>query len=441
MKKRWIGAMVLVLVGAGLYFSLPLITPHRTLPPPAEVTELDSSEFFIPEPTVVYGFVVDSLEVVEDYIRPNQSLAHLLLPFNISTAVVHEIAQISREVFDVRKIAANKKYVVLCERDSLRTPLAMIYESNALEYIVFHFKDSLAVQRVERELEVVEKEVAGTIELSLSVSMAQLGISPQLTNDFVDVFGWQIDFLRLQKGDKFKVIFEEKQVEGKPVGLGKIKAIYFEHFGNTYYAIPFDQGNGMDYFDADGKNLRKAFLRYPIQFTRISSRYSGARFHPVQKVWKPHLGTDFAAPKGTPIRTVGDGIVLEASYSSGNGNYVKVRHNATYTTQYLHMSKIESGIKPGQKVKQGQVIGYVGSTGLATGDHLCFRFWKNGVQVDALKVELPPAEPLREEYKASFEEKKRQLLTRLSAIKLPDEKNNQMATSENLEATYTPTGQ
>ncbi|MDH4058998.1 MAG: peptidoglycan DD-metalloendopeptidase family protein, partial [Cyclobacteriaceae bacterium] len=227
---------------------------------------------------------------------------------------------------------------------------------------------------------------------------------------------WQVDFQRLQEGDQFKLIYEEMQVEGNPVGIQQINGIYFSHFGNGYFAIPFDQGNGLDYFDEEGNSLRKALLKYPIEFTRISSRYSGRRFHPVQKRYKPHLGTDFAAPQGTPIRSVGDGVVLEATYKSNNGNYVKIRHNSTYATQYLHMSKIASGIKPGVRVRQGQWIGNVGSTGLATGPHVCYRFWKNGVQVDALRVELPPSEPIANSYKVQYDLKKEEVIKQLEAI-------------------------
>ena len=253
--------------------------------------------------------------------------------------------------------------------------------------------------------------------------MDELGVTPQLTNDFVDVFAWQIDFFRLQKGDRFKVIYEEKLVEGQPIGIGDIKAVYFNHFGNDYYGMRYDQGNGPDYFDEEGKSLRKALLKYPLKFTRISSRYSGSRFHPVQKRWKAHRGTDFAAPRGTPIRSVGDGIVVEAKYGKYNGNYVKVRHNSTYSTQYLHMSKIAAGMKPGVKVRQGQTIGYVGSTGLATGAHLCYRFWKNGVQVDALKVDLPSAEPIESEKLLAYNQIKRIYMERLNAISfdVPDD--------------------
>ncbi|HZI25990.1 MAG TPA: peptidoglycan DD-metalloendopeptidase family protein, partial [Chryseolinea sp.] len=203
------------------------------------------------------------------------------------------------------------------------------------------------------------------------------------------------------------------------VGIKQINGIYFEHFSHPYYAFPFDQGEGLDYFDEEGKSLRKALLKYPIEFTRISSRYTMKRFHPVQKRWKAHLGTDFAAPKVTPIRAVGDGLVEEAQYRSNNGNYVKIRHNGTYTTQYLHMSGIASGVRAGTRVRQGQTIGYVGSTGLATGNHLCYRFWKNGVQVDALKAELPPSQPVKKEYLESFESVKTELTKKLELIPFP----------------------
>jgi murein DD-endopeptidase MepM/ murein hydrolase activator NlpD len=204
------------------------------------------------------------------------------------------------------------------------------------------------------------------------------------------------------------------------VGLGKIKGAFFEHYGNPYYAINYEQKSGIEYFDPDGKSLRKALLKYPVEFTRISSRYTGRRFHPVQKRYKAHLGTDFAAPTGTPIRSVGDGIILEARYGKYNGNYVKVKHNGIYSTQYLHMSKIARGIKPGTKVKQGQVIGYVGSTGLARGSHLCFRFWKNGVQVDALKVDLPASEPISDENKEEYDALKAGVIQQLDGISYPD---------------------
>ncbi len=325
-----------------------------------------------------------------------------------------------KKTFDFRKIAASKKYTLISQIDSAKTAIAFVYEPNPVDYIVLHLKDSLVVESHKREIKTEDRTVTGTITSSLYETIDALNISPELTNKFVDVFGWQVDFQHLQKGDRFKLIYEENSVEGQSIGIGKILGIYFEHFNNGYYAFPFDQGDGIDYFDEEGNSLRKALLKYPIEFTRISSRYSLSRFHPVVKVFRAHLGTDFAASTGTPIRTVGDGIVVEAQYATNNGNYVKIRHNGTYTTGYLHMSKIASGIFAGAHVKQGQTIGYVGSTGLATGPHLCYRFWKNNVQVDALRVELPPSKPVAKKYVTEFEEVKKELILRLRLLPFND---------------------
>jgi murein DD-endopeptidase MepM/ murein hydrolase activator NlpD len=379
----------------------------------------DSVVNFIATPTLLYGFEIDSMIVIQGRIKRNQNLSEILINYNISNRKIHELVINSKPVFDVRKIVSNRKYTMICYPDSLKTAKAMIYEPSATEYIVFDLDDSVTVKKMEKEVVLLEKRLAGVIERSLAVSIKELGESPQLTNDLVDVLAWQIDFFRLQKGDKFKVIFEERQVDGEAIGVGNIKGVYMEHFGNDYYAYYFDQGSGIDYFDDEGHSLRKALLKYPLDFTRISSRYSGNRFHPVQKRWKAHRGTDFAAPKGTPIRSVGDGIVINAEYGVNNGNFVKIKHNSTYTTQYLHMSKIASGIKRGVKVKQDQTIGYVGSTGLARGNHLCYRFWKNGVQIDALKVKLPPSEPIHEKNKVSFEAVSKELKSELDSIEYP----------------------
>ena len=230
-----------------------------------------------------------------------------------------------------------------------------------------------------------------------------------------------MDFGALQKGDKFKVVYEEKLIDGAVVGVSDIKLAYFEHKGEQFHAIPFEQNGQLNFFDQEGNSLKKAFLRDPLKYTRISSRYNLKRFHPVQKRYKAHLGTDYAAATGTEIRSVGDGVVTEAKYTSANGNYVKIKHNGTYTTQYLHMSKIAKGMKPGQRIKQGQVIGYVGSTGLATGPHLCFRFWKNGKQEDWLREKIPPSEPISSANLVAFNTKKTESLQLLAAISLPGE--------------------
>lgn len=368
------------------------------------------------KPIVLFGMVVNDLHITEDVVKKNQRFTDLLDKHFIHPDVLRDLNLLPRKTFDFRKISAGKKYTLVTAHDSLQTAKALIYEPNPIDYVVFHFQDSLLVEVCQREVTTLEKTVTGEIESSLSQTIDALGISHELTNKFVDIYAWQVDFQRLQKGDKFKLIYNENLVEDKPISIGDILAIYFEHSGNGYYAFPFDQGEGMDYFDEEGKSLRKALLKYPIEFTRISSRYNLNRFHPVAKVFRAHLGTDFAAPTGTPIRSVGDGVIEEAQYKTNNGNYVKVRHNGTYTTAYLHMSKIGAGITPGTRVRQGQTIGYVGSTGLATGPHVCYRFWRNGVQVDALRVELPPSQPIKPENTAEFEKVKEELIHRLDQI-------------------------
>ena len=374
------------------------------------------------QPLVVYGMQANGLRIIEDEVKRNQRFFDLFDSVYVAPSVFQQLNSLPRPIFDFRKVGAKKKYTLLYENDSLKTARALIYEPNNIDYVVFYLKDSLQVEICQREVITVEKTLSGRIEYSLSETIEEMNISHDLTNKFVDIFGWQVDFQRLQKGDQFKLIYEENLVDGKPISVGKILGIYFEHFEKGYYAFPFDQGEGMDYFDAEGYSLRKALLKYPIEFTRISSRYNLNRFHPVAKVFRAHLGTDFAAPTGTPIRSVGEGTVEEAKYTSSNGNYVKIRHNATYTTGYLHMSKIASGISAGTRVKQGQTIGFVGSTGLATGPHLCYRFWRNGAQIDALRIELPPSQPIKDDQCELFQKARKTFSNRLNSIPFPEAK-------------------
>ncbi|HEY9046188.1 MAG TPA: peptidoglycan DD-metalloendopeptidase family protein [Ohtaekwangia sp.] len=424
MQKRWLSFLGIAVMVVAVVFINRYYLP--TLDQQASVDSLDFN-IKIKEPSVLYGMVVDDFLVIEDKIKRNERLGDILEEYNVPAKLIHQVSQLSRNIFDVRKIVPNKKYTLICGQDSLKTAKALVYEPNPVDYIVFRFDDSLSVDVCKRDVITIEKSIAGEIRSNLSETIEELGISHELTNKFVDIFGWQVDFQRLQKGDKFKLIYEESQVEGVTVSINEIKAIYFEHFGSPYYAFPFDQGEGANYYDQEGKSLRKALLKYPIEFTRISSRYTMNRFHPVQKRWKAHLGTDFAAPTGTPIRSVGDGTVEEAQYKSNNGNYVKIRHNGTYTTQYLHMSRIADGVRAGTRVRQGQTIGYVGSTGLATGPHLCYRFWKNGVQVDALKIDLPPSEPVQKQFRDAFDKVKADLTKKLDGIPFPEQRQEPIA--------------
>ncbi|UXP33692.1 peptidoglycan DD-metalloendopeptidase family protein [Reichenbachiella agarivorans] len=371
-------------------------------------------------PNFYYGIVVDSLQVFEGEIQRNGTLADILAPFNVPYEKINLAAKNSKAIFDVRKFVVRKPYSILYQGDSLnKSATHFIYRPNAIDYVVFDFRDSVSVYKGVREIRLVERELAGEIQTSLYVDMLNQGGDVDLVNNLVDVFGWQVDFFGIQKGDNYKIIYDEQYVDDEYIGSGKIKAAYFNHINQPYYGVHFDQGDGQDYFSKDGNSLRREFLKAPLTFTRISSRYTGRRYHPVQKRFKAHLGTDYAAPRGTPIFAASDGVITEARYKSNNGNYVKINHNGNIATQYLHMSKIATGMKPGVKVKRGQTIGYVGSTGLATGPHLCYRFWKNGVQVDALKVELPPSEPIMAEYRSAFDSLSSLYISRLNQINLP----------------------
>jgi murein DD-endopeptidase MepM/ murein hydrolase activator NlpD len=384
-----------------LFISLLLFQCKDKEQPITEVVEIDSVEVYVPE--LYYDVVVDSLEIYEGRIKRNQFLADMLEPFNVSNQTIHNLAIQSKKVFDVRKLVRGKNYAILHQTDSLKTATHFIYKPDAISYVVYEFGDSISIYKKEKPIKLVEKTLVSTIESSLYETMMDAGATPELVDKMVDIFAWKVDFFGIQEGDNFKLIYEEKYVDSTAVGINSIKGAYFQHLGDDHYAVSFDQGKGVDYFEPSGKSLRRNLLKAPLSFTRISSRYSGRRFHPVQKRYKAHRGTDYAAPSGTPIRTVGDGVVLEARYHKYNGNFVKIKHNDNISTQYLHMSKIKTGIRKGVRVKQGQTIGFVGQTGLARGSHLCYRFWKNGVQVDALKVDLPPAEPIEEVFKQDFD--------------------------------------
>ena len=377
------------------------------------------------EEKILYGIKVNEHDVIEGVVGKNETLSTILAPFNVPYQIIDELAKKSRDIFDVKKIAFNKKFTVLTPKDSSQAQF-FIYEPNPLEYVVFKL-DELEVYKEEKPVEFRPMEIGGVISSNLYQNMTELGITPDLIDQFADLYGWVVDFQRLQKGDKFKVVYKEKVVEDQVVGITDIEVAYFEHMGEPFHAIPFEQNGELSFFDQNGNSFKKAFLRDPLKYTRISSRYNLNRFHPVQKRYKPHLGTDYAAPTGTEIRTVGDGTVVEARYTSANGNFVKIKHNGTYTTQYLHMSKIASGMKPGARVKQGQVIGYVGSTGLATGPHLCFRFWKNGQQVDWLKEKIPPSDPILPQNKTAFDQVKAEKLKQLARIEIKDQSGRLLA--------------
>ncbi len=365
----------------------------------------------------LYGFSVDSFTVVQDKVKPNQFFSDILYPRHIDYGVIDALVSQVKPIWDIRSMRAGKPYTVFMSKDSVPKAQILVYERNKVDYVVFDMRDSAKVSFHKKQNCIVEKQANGIINSSLYLSMTKQGLNPALANELAEIYAWTIDFYRIQKGDKFKVVYNEIEVEGEAVDIKDIKSAVFEHNGVEFFAIYFEQNGQGDYFDEKSRGLKKAFLKAPVKFSRISSKYTMKRYHPVQKRWKAHLGTDYAAPRGTPIMSTANGKIIQAGYSKYNGNYVKVKHNGTYTTQYLHMNKIKKGIRKGVSVRQGDVIGYVGSTGLATGPHVCYRFWKNGKQVDALKQKLPQSEPISKKDREKYNVVKEQAVANLNAIK------------------------
>lgn len=377
-----------------------------------------------PKPVIAYGFNLDDYTVINDTIKNGESFGVIMDRHHVMYPKINEIATKIKDTFDVRRVRTGRAYTILASKDSLQQAKVFIYKHNKVEATVIDFKDSLvSAYKYRKPIKIVEKEIAGEIYSNLSTTMDSLGLRPTLTNRVADIYAWTLDFYRLQKGDKFKLIFEERYINDTTlVGYGKIKAAVFNHGSEDLYAYRFVGDtikNIPEYYDQDGNMLRRAFLKSPIKFQyRVSSRYNLRRRIKLygNKV-RPHKGTDFAARYGTEIMTTASGTVVESARRGGNGNYVKIKHNSTYTTQYLHMKRRK--VRVGEYVKQGDVIGWVGMTGNTSGPHVCYRFWKNGRQVDPFREKLPSAEPLDPKIKPTYLEYIKPLKTQLDSIKLP----------------------
>ncbi|ETN94460.1 Murein DD-endopeptidase MepM and murein hydrolase activator NlpD, contain LysM domain [Zhouia amylolytica] len=382
-----------------------------------------------PKEVKEFGFNLNNFFVLRDTIKQGDSFGEILAKNRIDYSLVYQIAEQTKDSFDIRKLQAGKPYTILCSKDSLQIPQCFIYQPNKIDYVVVNFADSIHAYSKKKPVKVVEREATGTITSSLSEAILEKGMDYQVSHELADIYAWTIDFFRLQAGDRFKVIYEERYIDDTIyAGMGKIKAAYFEHMDESFYSFRFKTDtihDRSDYYDEEANSLRRFFLKAPINYSRISSRFTKRRFHPVQKRWKAHLGTDYAAPRGTPIWATANGIVTKSSYTGGNGKYVKIRHNSVYETQYLHMSR--RAVKVGEYVKQGDIIGYVGSTGLATGPHVCYRFWKNGRQVDPFSQDLPSAEPIKPEIKERYLEFVQPVKTRLDNIIFEEEKEEYIA--------------
>ena len=386
-----------------------------------EETPIEKTDELVQNDNFKFGYNLNNYKVLNDTVRSGDSFGVLLERNHLFYPQIHHIAEKTKAVFDVRQLRIGKPYTVLFEKDAVKTPLVFIYELNKIEYLVVEFCDSIIAYTERKAVKIIEKEAFGVIESSLSETMEAQGLPTQLIYDMSDdIYAWSIDFSRLQKGDNFKVIYKERFVEDSIyAGIETIEAAFFEHKEESFYAFNYlnkDSKNSTDYFDETTNSLRKAFLKGPVQFSRISSRFNLKRriAYYGNKI-RPHKGTDFAAPIGTPILATANGTVTESTRKAGNGKYVKIRHNATYSTQYLHMSK--RLVKVGDYVKQGDVIGKVGMTGNTGGPHVCYRFWKNGKQVDPLRQKLPDAKALSPELKSDFQAFIAPLKQQLDSIK------------------------
>ncbi|MFA5803766.1 MAG: peptidoglycan DD-metalloendopeptidase family protein [Melioribacteraceae bacterium] len=350
-----------------------------------------------------FGLSVANLIEVRDTIDADQTLSDILIPHGVTQQKINQIEKAARDIFPLRKFRADDELYVYAKWDSVETVKYFVYVQDPVNYVVFDIGDSVNIYKKQKPVTIRERTVSGVISNSLYQTLQEKNIELQVAARLEDIYAWQIDFFRIQPTDSFKVIYEQILVDGESVGVGKIRAANFFSNKENHFAFYFDKEKGESYFDEKGNSLKRLFLKAPLKYSRISSRYSMNRYHPILHRAKAHLGTDYAAPTGTPIMTVGNGVVIEASYTSDNGNYIKVKHNATYTTQYLHMSRFAKGIHRGVSVSQGQVIGYVGSTGLANGPHVCFRFWKNGRQVNPLREKYQSSGPVGKKYKQEYD--------------------------------------
>ncbi len=387
---------------------------------PSEKTNSDSTAVEeTPPENLKYGFPEDDYHIVEHTLFPDQFLSDILTKYDVSIDKIFELEKKAKDVFSVRNIRAGKKYAII-QKDSCSAAECFVYEPDPFRYVVYNLKDSVDVKIVEREVTTTVESTSGIVQSSLWLSMKEQGLSPVLIEKMEDALAWSIDFYHIQDGDRYKLIFERRYIDGEPVGIGSLKGAYYKNSDNEYYAIYHENEKYSGFYDLEGRPTKKGFLKAPVRASRISSSFNLNRFHPILKRRKPHLGTDYAAPYGTPIMAVSNGVVTNAGYTKGNGKFVKIKHDKTYSTQYLHMQRFAKGIKAGVHVKQGQTIGYVGSTGLATGPHVCFRFWKNGRQVNHLRENFPPPEPMPKEELPKFFETRDKIIQVLDGIEFKE---------------------
>ena len=413
-KKLWLVALPVFVAAATALLFLP--TYREGEGDLDEVAVTDSAE--VQEMVYEYGIPADRYRVQYGIVQPRQNLGSILGEHGVSTGTVHHLGEKARGVFDVRRIRSGQAYALFFSKhDSLAPPRFFVYEEDPKSYIVFDLRGDLAVSRGQNPAEWRTQTVKGQVESSLWVAMQRCEASPQLAIVLSHIFGWTIDFFGLQKQDEFRVIYEQEFVDGKALDNFHILAASFRASDSTYYAIPFVQDGEELYYNERGNSLEGAFLKAPLDFYRISSRFTNSRYHPVLKRYRAHHGVDYAAPAGTPVYAIGSGKVIAKAYqANGGGNYVKIKHNGTYTTTYMHLSRFAKGLKVGSTVKQKEIIGYVGSTGLSTGPHLDFRVYENGRPINPLTIKSQPKKPISEANRAAFSQVCDSLVLKLKGL-------------------------
>ena len=376
-----------------------------------------------PQHTMLFGIIADNYHTESGTIAQGETLGKLLGRYGVSAATVDRLDKAAKDVFPLRQIRADRPYTVFLAQDSTGNSRLdyFVYEKDLIEYVVFGFKnDSITISSGEKDVTIRRQMRSSVIESSLWGAIMRDNLPYALAAELEEIYQWTVDFFGIQKGDNFTVIYDEKLIDTTHVGIGRIWGAKFNHAGKEVYAIPFQQGDKVQYWEYNGASLRKQLLKAPLKFTRISSRFSRSRLHPVHRVYRPHLGVDYAAPSGTPVHAVADGVVSFKGWSGGGGNTLRIKHAGNLETGYLHLRGFAKGINKGTRVKQGDLIGYVGSTGTSTGPHLDYRIWKNGVNIDPLKVPQEPAEPIAEQNKAAFEQIRDRIVAELNGTASPD---------------------
>ena len=366
-----------------------------------------------------FGFCPDSLSCVEGKVKNGQFFSNLLTSLGMSAQEGYNLTMACGDVFDVKNLRVGNSYKAYYDEKGVLRHI--VYDASRTSNIIFDCQSPYSVRKYEKPISVEQRYADVTISSSLWVDMRNAGVSPELIISLPDIYAWTVDFFGLQKGDRFRVLYEEKICDGEVVAVDTVRYATFTRGSEVLPSIMFDQKDGGNiYWNEKGESMRKAFLKAPLKFSRISSGFSYSRKHPVTRKVQPHTGIDYAAPKGTPVMTIGDGVVTSMKYEGAGGNTIRIRHNSVYSTAYLHLSGYAKGLKVGQRVRQGQVIGYVGSTGRSTGPHLDFRVWKNGTPINPLKMDSPPAEPLKGEFKAAFEQTQKKYRAQVDSIRARD---------------------